>query len=175
MTLEHSWVVQEDLPAVDNNNGSREHGPTHKMPKAGVEKPKPINITMTILQGTIIGITMGLSHMVRPKRSSRRIITHIRAVKDTKPPGKIGPKLKRKLVINENKKPNKRTINKTRVKEVAGSRTSVRMRRILAQDFIILELRRAGSHSLIRAKVQNMGNRGQELMECLLRSSAYLA
>ena len=119
---------------------------------------------------------MALNHMIKPKKSSKRIITHIRAVKDIKHHGKIGPKLKHKLVISENKRPNKRTINNnSRVKEAAGSRTSVRIRQVPVQDFTILELRsRAVSHSLIRVKIRNMGNKGQELMGCLLKSSAYL-
>ena len=120
---------------------------------------------------------MALNHMIKPKKSSKRIITHIRAVRDIRPHGRIGPKLKRKLVISENKRPNKRTINNnnSRVKEAAGSRTSVRIRQVPVQDFTILELRsRAVSHSLIRVKIRNMGNKGQELMGCLLKSSAYL-
>ena len=166
-------VVLEDLPVVDNKLRSREHGPTPKMPKAGVEKLRHISIMMIILRR---GITMVQNHMIKPKRSSRRIITLIRVVKDTKPHGKIGPKLKHKPVINGNKRPNKRTNNnKSRAKEVAGSRPSVRIRQTRVQDFTIPEhLKEAANHNLIRVKIPNMGSKDQGLTGCLQRSLACL-
>lgn len=158
-SIEHFRAIQEvleDLPVVDSKLASREHGLIHKMLKVGVEKHKPINITMML---SLKGITMVPNHTIRPKRSSRRIIILIRVVKDTKPHGKIGPKLKRKLVISENRRLNKRTNNKNRVKEVAGSRPSERIRQTPVRDSTTLEQPRAANHNLIRVKILNMEGR----------------
>ena len=149
-------VAKEDL-AADNNMLSKELGPTPKTLKATEERRKPISIMTTILRR---GITMVRNLTIRPERSFRRITTPTRAVRGIKPPGKIGPKLKRKRVIKENRRPSKRTISNSRVREEAGSAASARIRLTLVRDSTIPELPKVASHSSIRAKTPTMVDKG---------------